>query len=402
MDLDYICSQMLTVIHCSITRLSREGEVIRVYGDVQPSDHPLCTDVFLAKNLAEKGGEKVPCICHEFEKVVYILLQISGSGELLVIGPVCLEKKTDVLTERVKKEHHMSEESSFRLAYCDLKILSSSALMLHNVLSGDCLSLEEFWKENEIGEQDVTELNQQISGVIFSRQENSAPHNPYDQEVREMTSIRQGNPEMLKASLAETYNGVHGRLARDEVRQAKNIAIVVITLASRAAIEGGMLPEESFSMVDAYISAIEGMENPVKIQAMMRQAEYDYAERVQQIAEKKTGNMLVERTKNYIFQHLHDEIAISEISAAVGVNNTYLSSLFHKEEGVTIQQYISREKIRLAENMLRYSSCEVKDISNYLSFCSQSYFGSVFKKQTGLSPAKYRKKYEKFQVKEPK
>ena len=246
------------------------------------------------------------------------------------------------------------------------------------------------------------ELNQQISDVIFSRQENSAPHNPYDQEVREMTSIRQGNPEMLKASLAETYNGVHGRLARDEVRQAKNIAIVVITLASRAAIKGGMLPEESFSMVDAYISAIEGMENPVKIQAMMRQAEYDYAERVKQIAEKKTGNILVERTKNYIFQHLHDEITISEISVAIGVNNTYLSSLFHKEEGVTIQQYISREKIRLAENMLRYSSYEVRDISNYLSFCSQSYFGSVFKKQTGLSPAKYRKKYKKFKIKEPK
>lgn len=135
---------------------------------------------------------------------------------------------------------------------------------------------------------------------------------------------------------------------------------------------------------------------------MMRQAEYDYAERVQQIAEKQTGNILVERTKNYIFQHLHDEITISEISAAIGVNNTYLSSLFHKEEGVTIQQYISREKIRLAENMLRYSSYEVRDISNYLSFCSQSYFGSVFKKQTGLSPAKYRKKYEKFQIKEPK
>ena len=402
MDLDYVCSQMITVIHCSITRLSQEGEVMRVYGDVQPSDHPLCTDTFFAKNLAEKGRKKVPCICHEFDKVVYILLQIPGSGDLLVIGPVCLEKKTGVLNERVKKEHNMTEESSFRLAYCELKILSSSALMLHNVLSGERLSLEDFWKENEIEEQDVMELNQQISDVIFSRQENSAPHNPYDQEVREMTSIRQGNPEMLKASLAETYNGVHGRLARDEVRQAKNIAIVVITLASRAAIKGGMLPEESFSMVDAYISSIEGMENPVKIQAMMRQAEYDYAERVKQIAEKKTGNILVERTKNYIFQHLHDEITISEISVAIGVNNTYLSSLFHKEEGVTIQQYISREKIRLAENMLRYSSYEVRDISNYLSFCSQSYFGSVFKKQTDLSPAKYRKKYKKFKIKEPK
>ena len=49
MDLDHVCSQMITVIHCSITRLSREGEVMRVYGDVQTSDHPLCTDAFFAK-----------------------------------------------------------------------------------------------------------------------------------------------------------------------------------------------------------------------------------------------------------------------------------------------------------------------------------------------------------------
>ena len=41
---------------------------------------------------------------------MYILLQIPDSGDLLVIGPVCLEKKTDVLNERVKKEHHMAEE----------------------------------------------------------------------------------------------------------------------------------------------------------------------------------------------------------------------------------------------------------------------------------------------------
>ena len=56
MDLDYVCSQMITVIHCSITRLSQEGEVMRVYGDVQPSDHLL----FLQKILQKKAGKKFP------------------------------------------------------------------------------------------------------------------------------------------------------------------------------------------------------------------------------------------------------------------------------------------------------------------------------------------------------
>ena len=58
MDLDYVCSQMITVIHCSITRLSREGEVMRVYGDVRTSDHPLCTDAFFCKKSCRKRQEK--------------------------------------------------------------------------------------------------------------------------------------------------------------------------------------------------------------------------------------------------------------------------------------------------------------------------------------------------------
>ena len=82
------------------------------------------------------------------------------------------------------------------------------------------------------------------------------------------------------------------------------------------------------------------MNNAVKINSMMRQAEYEFAERVAEI--------------------------------------------------------IRKEKIRLAENMLRYSDYEVKEIANYLSFCSQSYFGNIFRKQTGMTPARYRKKYGKW------
>ena len=101
----------------------------------------------------------------------------------------------------------------------------------------------------------------------------------------------------------------------------------------------------------------------------------------------------MERAKNYIFQNLHGEIRIGEIGCRIGVSTAYLSDLFHRVEGVTIQQYIRREKVRLAENLLRYSEYPVKDIANYLSFSSQSHLGRVFKEITGMTPARYREKY---------
>ena len=119
-----------------------------------------------------------------------------------------------------------------------------------------------------------------------------------------------------------------------------------------------------------------------------------------EIHKNQQKNELVEWTKNYIYQNLHSDIVIGEIGQKIGVNTSYLSDLFHKVEGTTIQQYICKEKIRLAENMLRYSDYEVKEIASYLSFCSQSYFGNIFRQQTGMTPARYRKKYGKW--KEPK
>ena len=240
-------------------------------------------------------------------------------------------------------------------------------------------------QEDVMSETDIIEAKEQVSSVIFEHQEQEIPHNPYDQELREMDSIRRGDVEMLKHSMSETYRGEIGQLARNPVRQAKNVAICVITLASRAAIDGGMVPEEAFSMVDGYILKIEDMDNAVKINSMMRQAEYEFAERVAEI-----------HKNHYIYQNLHSEIVIGEIGQKIGVNTSYLSDLFHKIEGITIQQYIRKEKIRLAENMLRYSDYEVKEIANYLSFCSQSYFGNIFRQQTGMTPARYRKKYGKW------
>ena len=86
------------------------------------------------------------------------------------------------------------------------------------------------------------------------------------------------------------------------------------------------------------------MSNIIEIRSFMRKAEQTFLERVQESRKPKVKNMLVEDTKEYIFQHLHSKIEIGNIGNEVGANTTYLSELFHKTEGITIQKYIQREK----------------------------------------------------------
>ena len=398
MNIDYICSQLVRMLHCNIVFLDEHGKIEKYYGDMAKECNPLLTDRDFLQKTAQRPLKDYPELLCENNCIFYAILsqkqtKMSVEGARLILGPVSIEKPTRELEKYIIREHHIRNDIGFRLPFCDLMVFGAGILMLYHWISGCEMTLDELWQKNEIEESDISQVEEEVSQVIFRHQECEMPHNPYELELREMDSIQQGNLEMLKESLKEAYRGEVGQLAKDKLRHTKNIAICVITLASRAAIRGGMIPEEAFSMVDGYIMRIEEMNNIVKITAMMRQAEFQFTSCVAEQRKGKEKNQLIERTKNYIFQNLHSEIAIGEIGKKLGVNSSYLSQLFHKVEGMTIQQYIREEKIRLAQNMLRYSEYEIKEISNYLSFCSQSYFGSVFKAQTGMSPASYRKRY---------
>lgn len=402
MNLEYICEQMVRILHGNITCISESGAIEACYGDMAAQCNPLFTDPEFLSAVHERERKDYPDLFYEKDTILYAVVSLENAK--IVAGPVSTEKHIKDSEHYLMQHHHISDETGFRLSFCELKVFVSGILMLYHMITGKELTINDLWQKNGIRETDIIEVKGQISSVIFEHQEQELPHNPYDQEVRELDSIRHGDVEMLNRSLAETYRGEVGQLAKNQVRQAKNIAICVIALASRAAISGGMIPEEAFSIVDGYIMKIEDMNNAVKIDSMMRQAEYEFAECVAEIhknqQKNEQKNELVEWTKNYIYQNLHSDIVIGEIGQKIGVNTSYLSDLFHKVEGTTIQQYICKEKIRLAENMLRYSDYEIKEIASYLSFCSQSYFGNIFRQQTGMTPARYRKKYGKW--KEPK
>ena len=398
MNFEYICEQMVRILHGNITCISESGAIEACYGDMAVQCNPLFTDPEFLSAVHERERKDYPDLFYEKDTILYAVVSLENAK--IVACHVSTEKHTKDSEHYLMQHHHISDETGFRLSFCELKVFGSGILMLYHMITGKELTINDLWQKNGIRETDIIEVKGQISSVIFEHQEQELPHNPYDQEVRELDSIRHGDVEMFNRSLAETYRGEVGQLAKNQVRQAKNIAICVIALASRAAISGGMIPEEAFSMVDGYIMKIEDMNNAVKIDSMMRQAEYEFAECVAEIhknqQKNEQKNELVEWTKNYIYQNLHSDIVIGEIGQKIGVNTSYLSDLFHKVEGTTIQQYIRKEKIRLAENMLRYSDYEVKEIANYLSFCSQSYFGNIFRQQTGMTPARYRKKYGKW------
>lgn len=252
-----------------------------------------------------------------------------------------------------------------------------------------------------------SQVQKRVMEEIFQRQENEERHNPYEQELRELYSIEQGDAETLAKSISETYEGDFGILAKDPLRSHKNLVIGNITMASRAAIRGGLSVEEAFTVADSLIQQLEEIDSIPEVSAFKQEAQYLYVRLVAaaraakkenrgkkgQKERKAVKNPLVSQVKDYIFTHLHDAIQVAHIAGHLQVNPDYLSHLFREQEKVTITQYIQREKVKRGENLLKYSDYRIRDIAFYLGFSTQSHFAKVFRQQVGMSPNEYRKQY---------
>ena len=233
--------------------------------------------------------------------------------------------------------------------------------------------------------------------IVFDNQENATRHNPYEQERREVAAIRSGDTELLRQAIEEDYVGSVGTLADTLLRSDQNLGIVLITLASRAAMEGGVDAETAYSLSDSYIRQIEQMQVPEAAIQLARKAEFQYAGLVQERKRQQrresanqSSDPRIVQCKDYIFAHLHEKIQTSDIAEALHISPNYLANLFRKTEGKSITEFITGEKVRLVKNLLIYSDHSYSMISTFLGFASQSHMGRIFKRETGMTPAQYR------------
>ncbi|WP_195964156.1 helix-turn-helix domain-containing protein [Clostridium cuniculi] len=244
------------------------------------------------------------------------------------------------------------------------------------------------------------DIQTDFCNLIYRNLDMKTIHPPYDQELKELYCIENGDFELLQKILPKDYDDSYNViLANNPIRHIKNLAIIVVTLSCRAAIRGGITPEISFSLSDTYINKIESLDDYNSIEKLMRQSQYEYAKLVNNFKNmsnknsNKNQNLYIEQCKDYIFSHLHDKIKIPEIASKLSLNPNYLSVLFRKHEGISIKEFIINEKIKIVKNLLTHSEYSYIEISNCMSFSSQSHLEKQFKKMTGSTLREYREKY---------
>lgn len=264
---------------------------------------------------------------------------------------------------------------------------------------------EKDWNEQIIPDKNITpqekSVQRKFSELLHHNQEYQQSHNSYLIELHWLESIERGDVDMLeKCWKSEARERSFGILSKDPLRNRKYLCVVVISLACRAAIRGGVYPEESFSLCDCYIQELDKLREGTLCGQLAMRAQRNFAEMVHNLhtgsspPHPSKGSPHITRCIDYIFANLHRKITVKEIADALYMNANYLSALFKKHEGRTILEYIAWEKMKLARNMLTYSQYTYSEIASYLGYSSQSHLGAQFKKITGMTMREYRVRYQ--------
>lgn len=385
----YIPDSGLTESYCarvSFSDVFGADEIFDIFSHIQDSFENASGTLY---NLPS------PVILSVNDRFVYTI--IPAADRCFIVGPVRLS--APVSFRHTYSITAVSPQWTDSVPVCEFDSLTDDILLIYNLCHKEELSQEMLLMENCIDARTDEKLQESYSKLVFENREYGKIHNPYDQELREFSSIENGNLDQLKRSIDEDYTGEIGLLADQPLRNAKNRAIVVVTLASRAAMRGGVVPEAAYSLSDSYIQKIEKCRDIPEVFHLFYAAEYEYARMVKELNDQKEGilakdkNPHISKCKDYIFSHLHGKLSVQDIADALGLNAGYLSELFHACEKITLSEYIRREKINLAKNLLIYSRYSYSEISTYLGFSSQSHLGKYFKASTGMTMRQYRSVY---------
>ena len=107
---------------------------------------------------------------------------------------------------------------------------------------------------------------------------------------------------------------------------------------------------------------------------------------------------LIESIKNKVIELVHRgspsdrKLNWSDIiSDSLHYEYNYLSNLFSSVEGITLEQYIIRQKIEKVKELLFYDELTLSEIANKLGYSSVAHLSGQFKKVTGFSPSEMKK-----------
>lgn len=270
-------------------------------------------------------------------------------------------------------------EAIYRVPSSQYTIFSRNLRMLHYCVTGQRIEISDVFVE-DIGVSAQTQSRRKIDR-----------HRVYCAEKAMLKMVKLGDlnyKDALSASMSIS-DGV-GVKAKDSLGSGKVSTIVFCSIVCRAAIEGGISPDEAYSVGDAYIQSAMDANTIDELSTICMSMYDDFVRRVHRTRENPKFSEPIQRCCNYIEMNLNRNIHAQELADMVGYSVTYFTRRFREETGFGISDYVKAARIERAKLLLETSEDSVQEVSDKLGFTTRNYFTKCFREIAGMTPVEYR------------
>lgn len=346
----------------------------------------------LLHQLCERAlRQEYPVLYLEEKVFCYAILRDDVSHTFWVIGPVLLgQVSRNQLWQYRGITKFFTKEN--RPPLLSLSTLLRILHLLYFSVKGKQMDQSAFLQENNIAQSELPQIKpEDLVRLQLASEPEAESHHTYLEEQSLWDNVKRG------LSFEEIFSkdpGIHsGRLAKDSFKQEEYLCVTSIALLTRVAIESGLPPSIAYGLSDLALQKLEKCSNQIAIRNLMESVWQTFLTATHDSRQVSTVPSYISACKNYIATHRTQPIRVAELAKIAGISHSYLSKQFREYEGMTLQQYILKEKVDAAANMLRYSTFSISEIADYLSFTSQSHLGQCFKKEYHMTLREYREKY---------
>jgi AraC family transcriptional regulator len=98
----------------------------------------------------------------------------------------------------------------------------------------------------------------------------------------------------------------------------------------------------------------------------------------------------LQQTINYINTHLDRDLSLVQIAGVINISPTYFASLFKRATGISPHQYVIKQRVERAKLLLTTTELTIADIALQVGFSSQSHLTQQFKRLTSMTPKRAR------------
>ena len=221
------------------------------------------------------------------------------------------------------------------------------------------------------------------ANLILSRTRRNQIYLPFARKKPYFEAIAAGDENRIAELSQENYQyptalynrcGSYSEAMNKMYYEAVNAASEMCLIA----IQSGLLDMVAYDIRDEFIKEFDNAVSLPDLYDLVHGMAHNYAVKMKYVLREKRRSPRLARMMTYIEEHLTEKIELADIAEHVGISRTYASAVFKEELGITISEFILKERLLEAKRMLRDSDMTVANIADRLAFCSQSYFTKNF------------------------